>query len=124
MNEQLSIDFARELGRQGREAATAGAEARSRGISDLMFAYLVAWARKCPPDERFTSEAITMAYATDPNFEQPKDKRSWGGVFIRAERRGILAIADYEGTRLMGHGVKGAKRYRSLICGKRATEVF
>lgn len=121
---QLPIDFARRAGEEGIRASTEGAEARSPGITDLMYAFLVKFARAARRSDRFTAEEITVAYARDPVFEQPKDMRSWGGVFLRATHNEILAIADYEGTRTLGHGVKGAKRYRSLVSGKRATEVL
>lgn len=119
---QLSLAIARELGEQGMQRVTERAERVSPGISDLMYAYLVKFAIERKRSERFTSEVVTMGYAADPGFEQPTDARAWGPVFQRAINQGVLSIADYNGVRKLGHGVKGAKRYRSLACGRKWTE--
>jgi hypothetical protein len=122
--DQLTLAIARAMGEEGMRAAVAGAEARSPGLTDVMYAYLVKFAMRCERGHRFISEEVTMAYAADAGFEQPKDARAWGGVFLRAVNKGVISVVDYNGVRKLGHGVKGAKRYRSLIIGKRWTEIF
>ena len=122
--QQLSIEDAIRQGEEAALACSARAERKSPGISDVMYAFLLKYAREVGAGERFTSEAITVAYAQNPAFEQPTDQRAWGGVFKRAVNADILAIADYDGIRTLGHGVKGAKRYRSLVTGKRPTEIY
>lgn len=122
--EQMSLTLARAQGEEGIRQASEHAERVTPGVTDLMYAYLVKFAMRVERTARFTAEEITMAYAADPCFVQPTDARAWGGVFQRAMNRGVLAIADFNGIRKLGHGVKGAKRYRSLVVGKRATEVL
>lgn len=124
MTQQMSLTLARAQGEEGIRQATEHAERVDPGVTDVMFAFLVKFAMRVARTERFTAEVITMAYAADACFVQPPDMRAWGGVFQRAMNKGVLAIADFNGIRKLGHGVKGAKRYRSLICGRRATEVL
>jgi hypothetical protein len=123
MSAQAQLELSRRLGDEGIRASTARAEADDPGLTDVMFAFLVKFAQAAKRRDRFTSEVITIAYAQDVGFNQPGDMRSWGGVFQRATHRGVLEVADYNGTRTLGHGVKGAKRYRSLVCGQRWTDL-
>src|SRR5258706_12757805 len=113
----MTLELARAAGEGGIRASSENAERRSPGITDVMYAFLVKFALRSKRSDRFTAEAITVEYGQDGVFVQPPDMRSWGGVFQRAARNGILEIADYEGVRKLGHGVKGAKRYRSLVSG-------
>ena len=121
---QLDLTLARAEGVAGMERAAAHAERMSPGLSEAMYRFLTVFARNCERGDRFTAEVVTLLYAKDPCLVQPPDARSWGSIFVRAINSGILAIADFNGVRSLGHGTKGAKRYRSLVAGKRATEVL
>ena len=120
---QMNLTLARIEGTAGMERAEDHAERVSPGLRDAMYLYLLRFAQQCERGDRFTAEVVTMLYAKDDCLVQPPDARSWGGTFLRAMNRGIIAIADYNGTRILGHGVKGSKRYRSLIAGKKWSEV-
>lgn len=120
----MTLALARAAGEAGMQAAVDHAERVDPGWSDLAYAYLVKFAINAPRGERFTAEAITDAYAADAGFVQPPDQRAWGGVFLRAMNKGVLSIADFNGVRRKGHGTKGAKRYRSLVTGRRWTELM
>lgn len=121
---QMTLALARAAGDAGMNQATGHAERVNGGITDLMYAYLVKFALNVPRGERFTAEVVTDSYASDSGFEQPTDQRAWGGVFLRAMNKGVLSIADFNGVRRKGHGTKGAKRYRSLVTGRRWTELM
>jgi hypothetical protein len=124
MSQQMSLALARAQGEEGLRQVTEHAERIAPGVTDVMYAFLVKWAMQRERGERFTAEPISDAYAADPCFVQPHDQRCWGGVFQRAVNRGVLRYIDNDGVRRKGHGVKGAKRYVSLVIGKRATEVL
>lgn len=120
---QMDLALARAEGVAGMERAESHAERVSPGIAEAMYLYLLRYAQQCERGDRFTAEVVTLLYAKDGCLVQPPDSRSWGGVFVRAINRGIIAIADFNGVRTLGHGTKGAKRYRSLVSGKRWSEV-
>lgn len=124
MTQQISLALARAAGEEGMRQAGEHAERVTPGLTAVMYAFLVKYAMQVQRTDRFTAEAITMAYAADACFVQPPDARSWGGIFQRAVARGVITVADFNGVRKLGHGVTGAKRYRSLVVGKRATEVL
>lgn len=124
MTQQMSLTLARAAGEEGMRQASEHAERVSPGVTDVMYAFLVKWAMQRQRGERFTAEPISDAYAADPCFVQPTDQRAWGGVIQRATNRGIIRWIDNDGVRRKGHGVRGAKRYISLVIGKRATEVL
>lgn len=121
---QLGLAIARAEGEAAMEAVSSANERRKPGVNDVMYAFLVKWCMARERGDRFTAEAISDAYAADASFLQPHDQRAWGSIFTKALNKGVIRWIDSEGARRKGHGVKGCKRYVSLVAGKRATEVL
>jgi len=110
MSAQLDIDFARAARDDGVQRATDHAEAEVAGWSDLALLFLRRYATS---HEYFSPENVTEA-ADSWGLVKPPDRRSWGGVYLRAQNRGFILRSDKPYQRRFGHATKSFL-WKSLI---------
>ena len=94
------FDWANALAEReaGMKQAAEHAEAIEPGWHDAAYQ----WVRKyAQHNRRFISEHCT-AWAAEQGFRSPTDPRSWGAVFKRASKDGIIVRVGY-GTSLRRH---------------------
>ena len=96
MNDQIDIDF--DAARAARDAGIAMAIDHADAVeprwSDYAFAFLTDYALT---HETFTSEDVREASAGV--VTEPPSLRAWGGVFMRAAKRGMLLREGYANAR-------------------------
>lgn len=119
---QTAIDFAKAAGEAGMQRAADHAERVTPGWIDLAYSFVIGRCRLKAKTDIFTAEDFVDAYTDDACFIQPPDERAFGAVTKRAIREGIIKVVDGEGRRRKGHGTR-CSRYKSLVAGKRATEI-
>ncbi len=110
MSAQLSIDFARAARDEGVKQALDHADREVEGWSDLALLFLRKYATG---HEYFSPEDVTEA-AGSWGLIQPPDKRSWGGVYLRAQNLGLILRSDRSYQRRFGHATKSFL-WKSLI---------
>lgn len=93
---QLELDFTQSgINRNnGIEVSAMNAEAKHPGWTDEALKWLVAFmARK----DKFMAEEVRV-FAEENGFNHPEHKRAWGGVMLKAARRGMIRRFDYGQT--------------------------
>lgn len=99
---QLSINFARDLGRTAADACTAKAETQgfdTEGAKAFVLRYLAL--RGNTPGEILTDLAIAHGFTV-------QDQRAYGAVFAGLARRGLIRCVGYC-ERQKGHGCAGGR---------------
>lgn len=114
---QLSIDFgtrvraARKLGTDAGEHARAKADGVCPGFSVLAYDFIVVFA--ATTQGTFSGEDLTnriKAFGIVPH-----DDRSFGAIFAKAIRNGVIRGVGYV-PRVKGHGTSGGRLYASGVC--------
>lgn len=110
MSAQLDIDFARGARDDGVRRAADHAEESVSGWGDLALLFLRRYATS---HEYFSPEDVTEA-ADSWGLVKPPDRRAWGGVYLRAQNRGLILRSDKPYQRRFGHATKSFL-WKSLI---------
>lgn len=122
IQQKLTLDQAIAKGEEGMRAAAANAERQHTGWQDIAFSFVCKWAARRKVTDVFTAEDFVDEYVDDACFVQPPDDRAFGPVVKRAIANGIIGYVDTKGRRRKGNGSK-CDRYRSLVVGRRWTEI-
>ena len=78
---------------------------REPGWSLEAYAFLQRFVAAQPKGQPFSAEAVTLA-AREAGI-LAKDARAWGGVFLTAQRKGLIRRSQTMIRRAFGHGTLG-----------------
>lgn len=107
-----SIDDARAARDAGIQQAVDHADAVTPKWSDTAYDFLVGYAYGA---EGFTSEDVREAAYKSGAVDNPPSERAWGGVFMRAARKGVVQRAGYDTARDPKVHCNVVTRWRSLL---------
>lgn len=105
MTRSEAMRLARDRAERGIVSSILHAERSADGWSERAYAYLCAWA-VMHRDDPFTLEDFRVA-ALEQGLDPPPDMRAFGGVTLRAIRRGVIKpTGRYRATVSSSGGVK------------------
>lgn len=108
---QTSIDEAKAKGDQGMARALEYAEAETPEWGEIAYRFLHRYAEE---HREFPGFFVTAASEMDQRFPAPSNERSWGMVYRRAMKAGILEKTQREMPHPKRHGCPACV-YRSLV---------
>lgn len=110
---QLDLFAARAERDAGVERSARRANRNINGWTETAYLYLEKYARE---RALFSSEEVTV-WASGEGLPKPTDLRSWGAVYLRAQRSGVIKRSEKTYHRAFGHATIG-HYWESLTCGR------